>query len=294
MAWNRPSENAGANRKPAASRSRGKLIGTGLVLAVVSGVVVWLLCGHDSPSHSTEAKSGKSRIAEATPSIPRQPPQTNAAPKEREFKIPDSVKPDEHGILRYPSGMRWLDPRRPVVKVKNETREGRLFKHSSERIIAGVIETEPGATVFGTFMYPKNFKEDFLKALEEPIEYDKEDSLEDRQLKIAVEQSKRELKERMDAGEDPVQILKETREELKRLGAYRDDLRKQVNEFIKDEKYTDQDIEDFTKAANQMLEKEGLPPLKSPHTIVRQMMIRRAKEEAAKQAAKEAQEAAEP
>ena len=106
-----------------------------------------------------------------------------------------------------------------------------------------------------------------------------DDTPEDRELKLAVAETKKDLMQRVKAGEDFAQILKEAREEAQRMGAYRSDLKKQIDEIIRDESYTDKDVADFTKAANMMLEKEGLPGLRAPHILVRQEILRRAREQ---------------
>ena len=192
----------------------------------------------------------------------------------------DKIYVDEKGVKRYPGGARWVDPNREVELVKHPiSRMGRLFKHHSERHIAGLLELEPGAAVFGTITYGKNLNDDFMVSCKEQIEFDENDTEEDRALKIAVEETKKDLLDRISAGEDFVKILKEAREEAQRLGAYRSELKKQIDEIVRDENYTDQDIEDFTTAANMMLEKEGLPKIRTPHIIVRQEIIRRAREQ---------------
>ncbi len=286
MAWN-GSDGSATPAKPvkkAPSALRGLV--AGLLVVAVAAVGLFYMLSNNKGEEPSAPKPTPSRIVEATPA-PAAPAPTNAIAQAEvsKFTIPSNVTADARGILRYPNGLRWRDPRRKVSTVKVQSRLSKLFKHGCERQIAGLLEIEPGVAIFGTVTYSKNFKQDLLKSLEEPIVYDKDDSEEDRELKIAVEQTKRELKERMDAGEDPVKILKDTREELQRLGEFREDLKKHVENYIKDENYTDQDVKDFTEAANQMLAKEGLPPLKSPNVIVRQMIIKRAKESAVKVAA---------
>ena len=90
----------------------------------------------------------------------------------------------------------------------------------------------------------------------------------------------------MDAGEDIVNIMKDSRAELEKLGAYREDLKQLVNEHIRDENASDDDVKDFVAAANKMLEKEGLPPIKNPSIMARQMMLKHQRERAAREAAK--------
>ncbi len=293
MAWNRSDNTSGKSRlKNCATKSRTsyRLPWVTLVILLVGSIVWCVVAQRDEGVDSEEriVDNEKSRIEEVEPAkVTTQdasPPSVISHKEEVKFVIPSNVTADARGILRYPNGLRWRDPRRKVSTIKVQSRLSKLFKHGCERQIAGLLEIEPGSSMIGTMTYSRNFKDDLLKSLEEPIIYDKDDTKEDRELKIAVEQTKRELKERMDAGEDPVKILKETREELQRLGEFREDLKNHVANFIKDENYTDEDVQDFTTAANKMLANEGLPPLKAPNMIVRQMIIKRAKEAAEKAA----------
>ena len=74
----------------------------------------------------------------------------------------------------------------------------------------------------------------------------------------------------MKAGEDAAKVMNDTMNEFRRLARYRHELQARIHEIRADtEKYTDEDVENFTKAANEMLRREGLPPLTLPRAVMR-------------------------
>ena len=134
----------------------------------------------------------------------------------------------------------------------------RLFKHSSERAIQKVLLVKPGAKVIGNPI-PRNFDENFRESLKTEITFDPEDTPEDIEMKKSMIAVKKELAERMAKGDSPSEVLKSEIAELRRLAKYRSNLQKQVNEMKREG--TEQDAADLKKAANQMLQENGLKPL---------------------------------
>ena len=64
--------------------------------------------------------------------------------------------------------------------------------------------------------------------------------------------------------------MNETLDEFRRLGRYRHELQMELSKITNDsETYTEEDVEDFTEAANKLLEREGLPPLAMPRAVMR-------------------------
>ena len=294
MGWNGSGQKGAAPAQPKVTAKKPSPIRglvAGCLVIILAAIAYFAFFSGSEKPQSEKSDKGRSRIKEVTPAagptnkvekVPEKPKRLSKLGS----PIPDGVEADEKGVLRYPGGARWLDPNRKVDKVRYETRYSRLFKRSCDRQIAGILETEPGERLFGTLMIPKNFKDEFLASLEDGYEYDKNDTEEDRKLKMAVYETKKDLKKRMDAGEDIVKIMKDSRAELEKLGAYREDLKQLVNEHIRDENASDDDVKDFVAAANKMLEKEGLPPIKNPSIMARQVMLKHQRERAAKEAAK--------
>lgn len=284
-----------SDKKPRKAPSSGAPFkGRGLIaaalLVLVGGVAAWWMWPEENKVEDIK-KEAKKQI-KATPVQPvkvKEEPKTESKVEESKrlsdngSSIPDLVQKDERGIYRWPNGARWVDPNRKVVKFERKSRLSTLFKHPCDRHIAAILESEPGQQFFGTVMYSKNLKEDFYESLKTPYEFHKDTSPEDRALQIAVADAKRELKKRLDKGEDLVQILTEARNELERLGAYRNDIETIVSEHVRDDKVSEKDLADVVAAANKMLEKEGLPPVKVPSLVMRQVILNREKQKAMKQ-----------
>ena len=55
--------------------------------------------------------------------------------------------------------------------------------------------------------------------------------------------------------------MRETRREYQRLNAYKRDISAEINELVGRDDISDEDVEDFVKAANVMLEQKGIAPL---------------------------------
>ena len=170
--------------------------------------------------------------------------------------------------------------RRPAARtVKIEIDPKHRFKHTSEAQIAGLLEVKPGSLIVGDMKYSYRFVENFKESLNEPIEILETDSEYDKQLKRDVIEAKKQLKAAMDRGEDIAQIMTDTRNELKRLGQYRENLMQELRKIRADNSYTDKDIEDFTTAANKMLEEKGCRPIKIPTLLIRYVREKQAKDQ---------------
>ena len=101
--------------------------------------------------------------------------------------------------------------------------------------------------------YSYRFVEDFKESLKEPIEILETDSEYDRQLKLDVIESKKQLKAAMDRGEDIAQIMTDTRNELRRLGQYRDELKKELHKVSEAIQYSDPMTNDSVAQLDEMI-----------------------------------------
>ncbi len=211
--------------------------------------------------------------------------ETNIAPATNKVdklaKLREQIYVDEKGVRRWPGGLRVVD--KPptyvisnandiVVKGRNINRQ--IFKHASENQIAGLLKVEIGETVLGTMRYGKRFVDDFKKSLKDEIIITEKDSEEDRILKEAVIETKKELLQRMNAGEDIGQIMSNTRQELQDIAKYRQQIRQDLYAAIKDENMTEKDIDDFVAAANQLLKEKNAKPLSFPSLLRRKIQLR--------------------
>lgn len=260
MAWNRPSA---ANQQPAqkrGSKAPSKMRGViaGAVVVVLGALCFFIFSGKDE---SEKAKSEKNRglIKEATPAAAR----TNAVAEVKKPKgpkpIPKTVKRDDNGILRWPSGARYVEEYYHHTNSVNPfAGQKEIFKRPSDVHIATLVGIKPGQMLIGGFNYGKVFDKEFKESLKEKIEFLEDDTPEERQLKEDVIAAREELKEAMARGEKPSEVMQRTRDELVKLAQYRQNLAEQLAAIKNEEGRTQQDILDATEAANLMLKEKGI------------------------------------
>ena len=148
------------------------------------------------------------------------------------------------------------------------------FKHPVENEIAALIMTQPGEPLVGDPDY-SNMKQDFVNALLDKIEIGEDDSELDRELKLNVEEMKKELAERVKNGEDIVEIFKEARRELRASAEYKNSLGELLQEQLYNPEISDEDLASTIKAANKMLEAKGIEPIAETRFLkVRKRMLR--------------------
>ena len=162
----------------------------------------------------------------------------------------------------------------------------KTFKHSADVELGNLLMVEPGDDLLGDTagMY-RGFNKEFDEALTEPIEYSDDDTPIQREMKQAVNELRKELKDRRAKGEDIEKIMEDTRNQLKELSLYRQELEDEVRKLSTDD-LTQKDYEDLVAAANQMLKERGIKPLEMPSTVRHAIRLRRIQEEAAAKAKK--------
>ena len=263
-----------------------------LIAAVVVGGVLWWIGGRGTTALLTEklAKHKVERPKVEKPVRPATKPEavsvaTNAPTKPERVtakgtRIPDNVKPDEFGVLRYPGGLRWVDTN--DLHVVKHPRKKRLFKHHSENSIATILTLDPSK--MAPFLvgrrprFGQRFVDDFKASLYEEVEFPEDDTEDEREVREAVVAVKKEMAEALKRGEDIAKMMNDAQDELDRLVSYRDAIMKQLKEINRDEKYTDQNVADFTAAANEMLKSQGLKELRTPNLTYRQLMLQKRRE----------------
>lgn len=162
----------------------------------------------------------------------------------------------------------------------------KTFKHSADVELGNLLMVEPGDDLLGDTagMY-RGFNKEFDEALTEPIEYSDDDTPIQREMKQAVNELRKELKDRRVKGEDIEKIMEDTRNQLKELSLYRQELEDEVRKLSTDD-LTQKDYEDLVAAANQMLKERGIKPLEMPSTLRHAIRLRKVQEEAAAKAKK--------
>ena len=281
-------------RKPRPARSGGRdkarlvtWAAVGVVVAICAFFVAKHLEGGKEASTSQEDVEKRQRIATVPPAPATTPlpvvEEKPIAPVRMSSKgtpIPDNVKPDEHGVLRYPGGLRWVDTN-DLHKVSHP-RKKQLFKHHSENSIATILTLEPEKMApFLVGRRPKfgqRFVDDFKASLYDEIEFPDDDTDDERELRNMVVAVKKEMADAMNRGEDIAKMMNDAQDELDRLVSYRDDLMKELKAIKNDEAFSDTDVLDFTAAANQMLKSQGLKELAMPNLTYRQLILQRRRE----------------
>ena len=290
MPWNQSKRTV--EKKPKVRINYKALVGVGFVLLV--SVIAWLMIPADENIENTESSSKTKRIAttkklkekktlKATTNVVKQTKAKSEKPKERPpqrvGEIRDGYRLLCDGTLHRVLGVVTNTPGKFSIADKT-------FKHSADVELGNLLMVEPGDDLLGDTagMY-RGFNKEFDEALTEPIEYSDDDTPIQRKMKQAVNELRKELKERRAKGEDIEKIMEDTRNQLKELSLYRQELEDEVRKLSTDD-LTQKDYDDLVAAANQMLKERGIKPLEMPSTVRHAIRLRKIQEEAAAKAKK--------
>ena len=290
MPWNQSKRTV--EKKPKVRINYKALVGVGFVLLV--SVIAWLMIPADENIENTESSSKTKRIAtkkklkekktlKATTNVVTQTKAKSGKPKERPpqrvGEIRDGYRLLCDGTLHRVLGVVTNTPGKFSIADKT-------FKHSADVELGNLLMVEPGDDLLGDTagMY-RGFNKEFDEALTEPIEYSDDDTPIQREMKQAVNELRKELKDRRAKGEDIEKIMEDTRNQLKELSLYRQELEDEVRKLSTDD-LTQKDYEDLVAAANQMLKERGIKPLEMPSTVRHAIRLRKIQEEAAAKAKK--------
>lgn len=277
--------NTNKHRRPFTASARSKLALWGGIVIVAIAVVLVLPKSGVRILVKPEKKPG--RIKTTTSALAMRPEKLSAGQGEARTRPPKPLPPQRVGELR--DGYRLLPDgtlHRVLGIVTNTPPKMSLadktFTHSADVELGNLLMVEPGDDLLGDTdgMY-RGFSREFDVALEEPIYYDKNDTEIQRELKEGVNELREELKRRRVAGEDIEKLMEDTRNQLKELSLYRQEIEDQVQN-ISTTGLAQQDYEDLVKAANQMLEERGIKPLEMPTTLKRAIRLHRIQENVAK------------
>lgn len=290
MPWNQSKRTV--EKKPKVRINYKALVGVGFVLLV--SVIAWLMIPADENIENTESSSKTKRIAttkklkekktlKATTNVVKQTKAKSGKPKERPpqrvGEIRDGYRLLCDGTLHRVLGVVTNTPGKFSIADKT-------FKHSADVELGNLLMVEPGDDLLGDTagMY-RGFNKEFDEALTEPIEYSDDDTPIQREMKQAVNELRKELKDRRAKGEDIEKIMEDTRNQLKELSLYRQELEDEVRKLSTDD-LTQKDYEDLVAAANQMLKERGIKPLEMPSTVRHAIRLRKIQEKAATKAKK--------
>lgn len=232
---------------------------------------------------ATTKKLKEKKVRKAATNVVKQTKAKSEKPKERPpqrvGEIRDGYRLLCDGTLHRVLGVVTNTPGKFSIADKT-------FKHSADVELGNLLMVEPGDDLLGDTagMY-RGFNKEFDEALTEPIEYSDDDTPIQREMKQAVNELRKELKDRRAKGEDIEKIMEDTRNQLKELSLYRQELEDEVRKLSTDD-LTQTDYEDLVAAANQMLKERGIKPLEMPSTVRHAIRLRKIQEEAAAKAKK--------
>lgn len=232
---------------------------------------------------ATTKKLKEKKVRKAATNVVKQTKAKSEKPKERPpqrvGEIRDGYRLLCDGTLHRVLGVVTNTPGKFSIADKT-------FKHSADVELGNLLMVEPGDDLLGDTagMY-RGFNKEFDEALAEPIEYSDDDTPIQREMKQAVNELRKELKDRRANGENIEKIMEDTRNQLKELSLYRQELEDEVRKLSTDD-LTQTDYEDLVAAANQMLKERGIKPLEMPSTVRHAIRLRKIQEEAAAKAMK--------
>ena len=212
---------------------------------------------------NTVAASPSSEEAEQSPKLENEPK------KERKgFEI----HADKNGVRRYANGVRVYDEKTPMSKPIRPFGDKPVFKNKALNELASFINLQPGAALFGTRRYDQNYLRILKKGLEEEIEIFDEDDETTRQTKLEMREIQKEFKRMSD--DEILSMVKDTYSELQRLARYRDQIKSMVKEASQSSAdFSEQDYHDLIAAANEMLKKEGIAPIRDTLLVRKNIKI---------------------
>ena len=242
-----------------------------ILIAVLGGLAWWFFFSpapntrHQAPSTNHPAPTP---VPEVEPAKPAPPKPAKVEPEKPAELPPQRVGEIRNGYRLLPSGR--LHRVRGVITtgVERVTLIDRTFNRDTDRMIAHLLVADPGGTVVGdSESVFRSFDENFVASLEETIAASPDDDDYVKDLKRAVNEARAELKARADKGESPAQMMIETREQLRELMLYREDLEAQVVKLADDGDMSQEDYDNLIEAANKMLEERGSKPVELPKLV---------------------------
>lgn len=273
---------------------RGILAGL-CVVALALGAWWWLSSREDT--RPPAEKPAKTKVAKPQ-SQPRKPAAPVAQPKPKEEPLPKGKRRDIRGnIINVPKNP-WGQPIPPELEYKpiwEYTTEdyakidpGYLARHEAHKERQAAIPWKTDADrQLAILLFSKDgnmgllppfnwrFKDQFLKSIETPIIVSKDDPPELQEQKRQMIEAKIYLKERMDAGEDIVDILNDEYKNAQKIRSLRQNLQEELRKLEKTATSV-QEVQDYIDAANKMLDEHGAKHVGLPLVLTRLRLQREA------------------
>lgn len=255
-----------AAKKPSPIRG----IVAGLLVVAVSAIACFVFFSGSEKPQTEKAEKERGRIKEVSPSsAPTNKVETastndqkTAKKHDYRYDVPEGSYRAANGRLYTPTGRRILE-RPPARHIKlYDDKKPRVFKHMAENEILRLVSQRGGLMPLPSY-YGVAFEKSFQESLKTEIEIYPTDSEDVQQKKRDMIEIKKELAERVAAGESVCDIMRKTQEEFKQLALYKKDLIKNAKEIVESHDLTEQEINDYTEAANKILKERGAEPISS-------------------------------
>ena len=249
------------NRLPSSKLlGRGAIIGS--LIALFTGAVIWWMSGEENAVIIQDEKGKKQNTT-----IKHTP--TNSIKKSKSAKVPVANHIEEEydkanqPAVKLNSQTPSSNVRVITNKVDTATSKSRydVFEHRVEGELAFLACMPLGTVVIGSRDFDETFMKELNEALISKITINDDDTDETRYYKQAVIDLKKQIKTMLKNGDDIAAALTQTRKELQDLGVYKTQLEIELNRFMSNgDEASDEDVEDFVKAANIMLKEKGIEP----------------------------------
>lgn len=269
MAWN-GSNGASAPAAPAKKPVAPWHGVVALVAIVLFGSAAYFLISQSATKPNEEDSQMLPELIDAVdPSLQQKTdtPATQAV----EVVVKEAPKADDDGRVYDEKGV-WYDDRgRPHYKPARTIQMGsrtiiggqpwvpprQIFSHPSEVELDRVLSAQPGDRILGETNW-RLFEKDLQEALISPIHFEPEDTPEEIQRKKDVIEAKKELAGMIGDGLNPCDVLRQAQDDLNNLANLYDDLNRTLYEARNSGDMTEDEISDYVRAANQMLESKGV------------------------------------
>ena len=280
MAWNRPKEreqgigNRGAGKSP----FRGLIAGA--IVVIGAAVAAWWIWPEGESAGETPPPQARQRIKEVTPAkgARGETAKSNLVAKADGVSTNGFYR-DADGTLRRPGGMRVVEG--PVIQGKPPKSYITPMYHTQvEMEILSLLTMQLGERRFAERRYTPQFEKDLRASMKLGDQIKEGDSDKVKEEKLAVWEAKQDLIKRMDRGEKLKDIIKESQAELKRYADYRQNLLAELDVALRDESATEEYVNDFISAANQIFKDNGMRPISAKGTLLRRKIMLDAKAKA--------------
>lgn len=260
MGWN----GSGADAReltqfPKTSQKRSRQLPIALILTVaaVVAMIIWLMLVSREEGKADEPVRRNGIIAETVPTTAGQASGAMGRFRDRRPMTRQVATASVGTLPNLP--LVTNRPPRVYGEINGKSLFPRpLFKTREENHIAGLLTAEPGARCLLSGFMPGE-EERYLKSLDEPVMFEEVDTPDERATKEFMIEVKKELKERVAAGEKITDIVQELRDERNEYAKLKDKLTQQF--ALLQNEGSVEEIMQFYEEANGILAEYGMQPL---------------------------------